>query len=173
MQKKPNFADFISGNGANIAGGGGNAQCAMRSRTRMKQGKAFIAIVCPQTHPLSTCSALSRPMGATRHTGCSLPSRVPACNLFPHLVARHVTIAFQLYPDCTFCVFLQKNPCFFTFSTFLFLVSVIESKREYFLLCSRTSGSSNLKVPFLLALVLSRFYFHFFLSTLKEVLSRG
>ena len=98
----------------------------MRSRTRMKQGKAFIAIVCPQTHPLSTCSALSRLMGATRHTGCSLPSRVPACNLFPHLVARHVTIAFQLYSDCTFCVFLQKNPCFFTFITFLFLVSVIE-----------------------------------------------
>lgn len=66
------------------------------------------------------------PMGATRHTGCSLPPRAPACNLLPHLVARHVTIAFQLYSDCTFCVFLQKNPCFFTFSTFLFLSSVIE-----------------------------------------------
>lgn len=75
---------------------------------------------------LSTFSALSRQMSATRYTGGSLPPRAPACNLFPHLVARHVTIAFQLYQDCTFCVFLQKNPCFFTFSTFLFLVSVIQ-----------------------------------------------
>jgi hypothetical protein len=122
---------------------------------------------------LSTCSALSRQVGVTRHTGCSLPPRAPACNLFPHLAALHVTIAFQLYSNCISCVFLRKIPCFFTFITFLFLASVIESKREYFLLCSRTSGSSNLKVPFLLALVLSRFYFHFFLSTLKEVLSRG
>lgn len=90
----------------------------MRSRTRMKQGKAFNAIVCPQAHPLSTCSALSRPMGATRHTGCSLPPRLPACNLFLHLVARHVTIAFQLYLIVLFV--------FFTFITFLFLVSVIQ-----------------------------------------------
>ena len=98
----------------------------MRSRIRMKQGKAFNAIVCPQAHPLSTCSALSRQVGATRHTGCSLPPRAPACNLFPHLVARHVTIVFQLYPIVLFVFFLQKNPCFFTFSTFLFLVSVIK-----------------------------------------------
>ena len=98
----------------------------MRSRTRMKQGKAFIAIVCPQTHPLSTCSALSRPMGATRHTGCSLPPRVPACNLFPHLVARHVTIAFQLYSIVLFVFFCKKIRVFFTFITFLFLASVIE-----------------------------------------------
>lgn len=97
----------------------------MRSRTRMKQGKAFIAIVCPQTHPLSTCSALSRLMGATRYTGCSLPPRAPACNLFPHLVARHVTIVFQLYPIVLF-VFFCKKIRVFTFSTFLFLSSVIE-----------------------------------------------
>lgn len=98
----------------------------MRSRIRMKQGKAFIAIVCPQTHPLSTCSALSRPMGATRHTGCSLPPRLPACNLFPCLVARHVTIAFQLYLIVLFVFFCKKNPCFFAFITFLFLSSVIQ-----------------------------------------------
>lgn len=86
----------------------------------------------------------------------------------------------KLYSNCTppvlqlfFLHFPAENSLFFTFITFLFLASVIESKREYFLLCSRTSGSSNLKVPFLFALVLSSFYFHFFLSTLKEVLSRG
>lgn len=85
----------------------------MRSRTRMKQGKAFIAIVCPQTHPLSTCSALSRLMGATRYTGCSLPPRAPACNLFPHLVARHVTIVFQLYPIVLFVFFCKKSVFFY------------------------------------------------------------
>lgn len=98
----------------------------MRSRIRMKQGKAFIAIVCPQTHPLSTCSALSRPMGATRHTGCSLPPRLPACNLFPCLVARHVTIAFQLYLIVLFVFFCKKIRVFFAFITFLFLASVIK-----------------------------------------------
>ena len=93
----------------------------MRSRTRMKQGKAFIAIVCPQTYPLSTCSALSRPMGATRHTGCSLPPRVPACNLFPHLVVRHVTIVFQLYSIVLFVFFCKKIRVFLHSSLFFFL----------------------------------------------------
>lgn len=74
---------------------------------------------------LSTCSALSRQMSATRYTGGSLPPRAPACNLFPHLVARHVTIVFQLYPIVLF-VFFCKKSVFFTFSTFLFLSSVIE-----------------------------------------------
>lgn len=98
----------------------------MRSRTRMKQGKAFIAIVCPQTHPLSTCSALSRPMGATRLSDCLPPPHAQSCNLFLYLAARHVTFVSQLYSICTSCVFLQKNQCFFTFITFLFLASVIE-----------------------------------------------
>ena len=55
-----------------------------------------------------------------------LPPRLPACNLFPCLVARHVTIAFQLYLIVLFVFFCKKNPCFFAFSTFLFLSSVIE-----------------------------------------------
>lgn len=99
MQKKPNFADFISGNGANIAGVEEmrNAQCAMRSRTRMKQGKAFIAIVCPQTHPLSTCSALSRQVGAIKLSDCLFPPHAQPCNLFLYLAARHVTFVSQLY----------------------------------------------------------------------------
>ena len=79
----------------------------------------------------------------------------------------------HLYFNCFFLHFPAENSLFFTFITFLFLVSVIQYKCEYFLLCSRTSGSSNLKVPFFLVFVLSSFYFHFFLSTLKEVLSRG
>ena len=62
---------------------------------------------------LSTCSALSRQMGATRHTGCSLPPRAPACNLFPHLVARHVTIVFQLYPIVLFVFFCKKSVFFY------------------------------------------------------------
>lgn len=98
----------------------------MRSRTRQKQGKEFNAIVCPQTHPLSTCSALPRQVGAIRLSDCLPPPRAPPCNLFLHLAARHVTFVSRLYFNCTFCVFLQKNPCFFTFSTFLFLSSVIE-----------------------------------------------
>lgn len=92
----------------------------MRSRTRMKQGKAFIAIVCPQTHPLSTCSALSRQVGAARHTGCSLPPRLPACNLFPCLVARHVTIAFQLYLIVLFVFFCKKIRVFLHSALFFF-----------------------------------------------------
>lgn len=92
----------------------------MRSRTRQKQGKEFNAIACPQTHPLSTCSALSRQVGATRHTGCSLPPRLPACNLFPHLVARHVTIAFQLYLIVLFVFFCKKSCVFLHSSLFFF-----------------------------------------------------
>lgn len=102
----------------------------MRSRTRQKQGKEFKSIVHPQSHPpnsaLSTCSALSRQVGAIRLSDCLPPPRALLCNLFLHLVAFHVTFVSQLYFNCTFCVFLQKNPCFFTFSTFLFLSSVIE-----------------------------------------------
>lgn len=102
----------------------------MRSRTRQKQGKEFNAIVHPQSHPpnsaLSTCSALPRQVGAIRLSNCLFPPHAPPCNFFLHLAARHVTFVSRLYFNCTFCVFLQKNPCFFTFSTFLFLSSVIE-----------------------------------------------
>ena len=92
----------------------------------MKQGKAFIAIVHPQTHPLSTCSALSRQVGAIKLSDCLFPPHAPACNLFPHLVTRHVTIVFQLYPIVLFVFFCKKIRVFFTFITFLFLSSVIE-----------------------------------------------
>lgn len=98
----------------------------MRSRTRQRQGKEFNAIACPQTHPLSTCSALPRQVGAIRLSDCLFPPHALSCNFFLHLAARRVTFVSQLYSNCTSCVFLQKNPCFFTFSTFLFLSSVIE-----------------------------------------------
>lgn len=102
----------------------------MRSRTRQKQGKEFKSIVHPQSHPpnsaLSTCSALPRQVGAIRLSGCLLSPHVPPCNFFLHLASRHVTFVSRLYSNCTFCVFLQKKLRFFTFSTFLFLSSVIE-----------------------------------------------
>lgn len=98
----------------------------MRSRTQQKQGKEFNAIACPQTHPLSTCSALPRQVGAIRLSDCLFPPHALSCNLFLYLAAFHVTFVSRLYSNCTFCVFLQKNPCFFPFSTFLFLSSVIE-----------------------------------------------
>ena len=85
----------------------------MRSRTRMKQGKAFNAIVCPQTHPLSTCSALSRPMDATRHTGCLFPPHAQPCNLFLYLAARHVTFVSQLYFIVLFMFFCKKIRVFY------------------------------------------------------------
>jgi len=98
----------------------------MRSRTRQKQGKEFNSIVHPPNSALSICSALSRQVGAIRLSDCLPPPHAPSCNLFPYLAARHVTFVSQLYCNCVFCVFLQKNPCFFTFITFLFLSSVIE-----------------------------------------------
>lgn len=102
----------------------------MRSRTRQKQGKEFNSIVHPQSHPpnsaLSTCSALSRQVGTARLSDCLPPPRAPPCNLFLYLATCHVTFVFQLYPNCTFCVFSAKKLRFFTFSTFLFLSSVIE-----------------------------------------------
>lgn len=91
----------------------------MRSRTRQKQGKEFNAIACPQTHPLSTCSALPRQVGAIRHTGCSLPPRVPLCNFFPHLAARHVTFVSQLY-SIVLLVFFCKKSCVFLHSALFF-----------------------------------------------------
>jgi len=79
------------------ADGAGEFGNSMRSRTRMKQGKAFIAIVCPQTHPLSTCSALSRQVGAIKLSDCLFPPHAQPCNLFLYLAARHVTFVSQLY----------------------------------------------------------------------------
>lgn len=75
---------------------------------------------------LSTCSALPRQVGAIRLSDCLPPPHAPSCNLFPYLAARHVTFVSQLYFIVFFCVFLQKNLCFFTFSTFLFLPSVVK-----------------------------------------------
>lgn len=92
----------------------------MRSRTRQKQGKEFKSIVHPPNSALSTCSALSRQVGAIRLSDCLFPPHAPPCNLFLHLVAFHVTFVSRLYFNCTFCVFLQKNPCFLHSALFFF-----------------------------------------------------
>ena len=88
--------------------------------------EAFNAIVCPQAHPLSTCSALSRPMGAIKLSDCLFPPHAQPCNLFLYLAARHVTFVSQLYFIVLFVFFCKKIRVFFTFITFLFLVSVIQ-----------------------------------------------
>lgn len=75
---------------------------------------------------LSTCSALSRQVGAIRLSDCLFPPHAPSCNLFLYLASRHVTFVSQLYFIVFFCVFLQKKLRFFTFSTFLFLPSVVK-----------------------------------------------
>lgn len=97
----------------------------MRSRTRQKQGKEFNSIVHPPNSALSICSALSRQVGAIRLSDCLPPPHAPSCNLFPYLAARHVTFVSQLYCIVFLC-FSAKKSVFFTFSTFLFLSSVIE-----------------------------------------------
>jgi hypothetical protein len=80
----------------------------MRSRTRQKQEKEFNAIACPQAHPLSTCSALSRPMGAIKLSDCLFPPHAQPCNLFLYLAARHVTFVSQLYFIVLFVFFCKK-----------------------------------------------------------------
>ena len=92
----------------------------MRSRTRMKQGKAFIAIVCPQTHPLSTCSALSRQVGAIKLSDCLFPPHAQPCNLFLYLAARHVTFVSQLYFIVLFVFFCKKIRVFLHSALFFF-----------------------------------------------------
>lgn len=91
----------------------------MRSRTRQKQGKEFNAIACPQTHPLSTCSALPRQVGAIRLSDCLPPPRAPSCNLFLYLAAFHVTFVSQLY-SIVLLVFFCKKSCVFLHSALLF-----------------------------------------------------
>lgn len=102
----------------------------MRSRTRQKQGKEFKSIVHPQSHPpnsaLSTCSALPRQVGAIRLSDCLFPPHALSCNLFLYLAAFHVTFVSQLYSIVLLVLFCKKSCVFFTFSTFLFLSSVIE-----------------------------------------------
>lgn len=99
----------------------------MRSRTRQKQGKEFVH---PQSHPpnsaLSTCSALPRQVGAIRLSDCLFPPHALSCNLFLYLTAFHVTFVSQLYSIVLLVFFCKKKLRFFTFSTFLFLSSVIE-----------------------------------------------
>lgn len=80
----------------------------MRSRTRQTQGKEFNAIACPQTYPLSTCSALSRPMGAIKLSDCLFPPHAQPCNLFLYLAARHVTFVSQLYSIVLLVFFCKK-----------------------------------------------------------------
>lgn len=91
----------------------------MRSRTRQKQGKEFNAIACPQTHPLSTCSALSRQVGAIRLSDCLFPPRAPPCNLFLHLATFHVTFVSRLY-SIVLLVFFCKKSCVFLHSALFF-----------------------------------------------------
>lgn len=91
----------------------------MRSRTRQKQGKAFNAIACPQTHPLSTCSALPRQVGAIRLSDCLFPPHAPPCNLFLYLAAFHVTFVSQLY-SIVLLVFFCKKAAFFLHSALFF-----------------------------------------------------
>lgn len=91
----------------------------MRSRTRQKQWKEFNAIACPQTHPLSTCSALSRQVGAIRLSDCLSPPHAPSCNFFLHLAAFHVTFVSQLY-SIVLLVFFCKKSCVFLHSALFF-----------------------------------------------------
>lgn len=91
----------------------------MRSRTRQKQGKEFNAIACPQTHPLSTCSALPRQVGAIRLSDCLFPLHAPPCNLFLYLAAFHVTFVSQLY-SIVLLVFFCKKAAFFLHSALFF-----------------------------------------------------
>ena len=91
----------------------------MRSRTRQKQGKEFNAIACPQTHPLSTCSALPRQVGAIRLSDCLPPPRALSCNLFLYLAAFHVTFVSQLY-SIVLLVFFCKKSCVFLHSALFF-----------------------------------------------------
>lgn len=91
----------------------------MRSRTRQKQGKEFNAIACPQSHPLSTCSALPRQVGAIRLSDCLFPPHAPPCNLFLYLAAFHVTFVSQLY-SIVLLVFFCKKAAFFLHSALFF-----------------------------------------------------
>ena len=96
----------------------------MRSRTRQKQGKEFNAIVHPQSHPpnsaLSTCSALSRQVGAIRLSDCLFPPHALSCNLFLYLAAFHVTFVSQLYSIVLLVFFCKKNYVFLHSSLFFF-----------------------------------------------------
>lgn len=91
----------------------------MRSRTRQKQGKEFNAIACPQTHPLSTCSALPRQVGAIILSDCLPPPNVLSCNLFLYLATFHVTFVSQLY-SIVLLVFFCKKSCVFLHSALFF-----------------------------------------------------
>ena len=92
----------------------------MRSRTRQKQGKEFNAIACPQTHPLSTCSALSRQVGAIRLSDCLSPPHAPPCNFFLYLAAFHVTFVSQLYSIVLLVFFCKKIRVFLHSALFFF-----------------------------------------------------
>ena len=87
----------------------------MRSRTRQKQGKEFNSIV----HPLSTCSALPRQVGAIRLSDCLFPPHAPPCNFFLHLADFYVTFVSQLY-SIVLLVFFCKKSCVFLHSALFF-----------------------------------------------------
>lgn len=95
---------------------------AAEARKRVQRNR--MSAVASQS-ALSTCSALSRQVGTIRLSDCLPPPHAPSCNLFPYLAAHHVTFVSQLY-FIVFFVFFCKKLRFFTFSTFLFLASVIE-----------------------------------------------
>lgn len=92
----------------------------MRSRTRQKQEKEFNAIACPQAHPLSTCSALPRQVGAIRLSDCLFPPHALSCNFFLHLAARRVTFVSQLYSIVLLVFFCKKIRVFLHSALFFF-----------------------------------------------------
>lgn len=69
---------------------------------------------------LSTCSALSRPMGAIKLSDCLFPPHAQPCNLFLYLAARHVTFVSQLYFIVLFVFFCKKIRVFLHSALFFF-----------------------------------------------------
>lgn len=59
-------------------------------------------------------------MGAIKLSDCLFPPHAQPCNLFLHLVARHVTIVFQLYPIVLFVFFCKKIRVFLHSALFFF-----------------------------------------------------
>lgn len=97
---------------------------AAEARKRVQRNR--MSAVASQS-ALSTCSALSRQVGTIRLSDCLPPPHAPSCNLFPYLVARHVTFVSQLY-FIVFFVFFCKKSVFFYIQHFSF--SLIRDRIE-------------------------------------------
>ena len=97
---------------------------AAEARKRVQRNR--MSAVASQS-ALSTCSALSRQVGAIRLSDCLFPPHAPSCNLFLYLASRHVTFVSQLYFIVLF-VFFCKKAAFFYIQHFSF--SSIRGKIE-------------------------------------------